>query len=81
MTAGSAVIPQWVEKKIELERRRLNQVSAVLKCLRVAFNEDEEVDFGDVAMIAYDIVDSVIAALDSVMLKRTHAGDRDSESD
>lgn len=74
-------MPRRVHRKIELERRRLNQASAVLKCLNVAFNEDAEVDFGDVAIVAYTIIDSVIDELDIVTLERVQAHGLDSEDD
>lgn len=76
-----AVVPEWVEDRIETERRRLNQASSVLKCLTVAFNEDAEVDFGDIATTAYTIIDSVIDALDIVALKRSQASDGEDEPD
>lgn len=81
MTTKGVPMPEWVEDRIETERRRLNQVSAVLKCLTVAFNEDAEADFGDVAIIAYTIIDSVIDALDAVTFVRAQASDAEDESD
>jgi hypothetical protein len=80
MSAEDGVVPR-VHRKIELERRRLNQASAVLKCLNVAFNEDAEVDFGDIAIVAYTIIDSVIDELDIVTLERVRAHGFDSEAD
>jgi hypothetical protein len=80
MSEESAV-PRRVHRKIELERRRLNQASAVLKCLNVAFNEGAEVDFGDVAIVAYTIIDSVIDELDIVTLERVRAHGLDSDAD
>ena len=76
MSVGNKAITPQLTEKIEAARRRLQQASAVLKCLTVAFNEEAEIDFGDVAMTAYDVIDAVIDSLDVVMLERADGKQR-----
>jgi hypothetical protein len=52
---------------IERERRNLQKASAVLASLSVAFGRDErDIDAGDVADVAKQLIDGVTEALDRV---------------
>jgi len=56
---------------IESERRNLQRASAVLAALAAAFErEAEEIDAGDVAQVARQLIDGAINALDRVELER-----------
>ena len=56
---------------IERERRNLQKVSAVLASLSVAVGRDErDIDAGDVADVAKELIDGVTDALDSVELRK-----------
>ena len=55
---------------IERERRNLQRASAVLASLSVAVGRDErDIDAGDVADVAKELIDGVTDALDSVQLR------------
>jgi hypothetical protein len=55
---------------IERERRNLQKASAVLASLSVAFGRDErDIDAGDVADVARQLVDGVTDALDRLELR------------
>ena len=55
---------------IECERRNLQKASAVLASLSVAFGRDErDIDAGDVADVARQLVDGVTDALDRLELR------------
>jgi hypothetical protein len=57
---------------IERERRNLQRACALLDCLRIAavYDEEEEIDAGDVAHVVRGLVSSVVNALDRVELRR-----------
>jgi hypothetical protein len=56
---------------IERERRNLQKASAVLAALSVAMGRDErDIDAGDVADVAGQIIDGVTDALDRLELRR-----------
>lgn len=73
----AAAIPPGAAQTIEHERRRLQQASAVLKCLTIAvlYEDwyDEGIDTADVALVVRRLVDEAIAALDLVALTRSDA--------
>lgn len=67
-------IPLEVKDVIEHERRRLQQASAVLSCLKIAAMYQawhEEVDAGDVAVIVQNLIDQTIERLDLIALARS----------
>jgi hypothetical protein len=69
-----ADIPLQITDLIERERRRLQQASAVLSCLTIAalYQEGhEEIDAGDVALVARSLIDKTISRLDLIGLART----------
>lgn len=57
---------------IERERRKLQRACALLDCLRVAsmYDEEEEIDAGDVAYVVRGLVSRAVNALDRVELRR-----------
>jgi hypothetical protein len=62
---------QAVLEVIERERRNLQRASAVLASLSVAAGIDgPEIDTGDVAEVARQLIDAVTDALDCVQLRR-----------
>lgn len=61
-------LPAKTEAVLQRENRRLKKVLAVLTCLREADLYDIEVDFGDVAAVACDLVDKALYELDSAGL-------------
>lgn len=64
-------LPDVVRERIEIERRRLQKASGVLTCLVFSVNHDaEDVDPGDVASVAVELVDRAVSALDVVELTR-----------
>lgn len=72
--ARRADIPIQVQDVIERERRRLQQASAVLSCLKIAALYQawhEEIDAGDVAVIVQNLIDQAIDHLDLVELARS----------
>lgn len=71
-------IPIQIKDAIEQERRRLRHASAVLSCLKIAamYQEwHEEIDAGDVALLAQGLVDRAIDNLDLVTLARSVKGE------
>jgi hypothetical protein len=63
--------PGLLESRIEAERRRLQQASAVLTCAVLAVDHGVDVEvLGDVISVGRDLVDAAIVALDSVSLAR-----------
>lgn len=60
-----------LRSKIESERRRLQRACAVLTCLQCACDEEIEVDAGDVAHVARELVLAALQGLDTAMLYRT----------
>jgi hypothetical protein len=67
--AGSG-IPPAVEELISRERRRLQKALSVLTCLKAAADYEAEVDLGDAAAAAADLVDQVITSLDLIELDK-----------
>jgi hypothetical protein len=62
-------VPEPIRRRIDRERRRLQQASAVLRCLVYAANHDApEIDCGDVARVALELIQRAIEALDVVKL-------------
>jgi hypothetical protein len=63
-----------LERAIDAERRRLSKAQSVLGCLAAALDAgsagSEELDFGQVAELAGDLVNSSIERLDSVNLSK-----------
>jgi hypothetical protein len=56
---------------IERERRNLQRASGVLAALSVAVGRDErDIDAGDVADVARQLIDQVLDSLDRVELER-----------
>lgn len=57
---------------IERERRNLQRAYALLDCLRVAvmYDEEQEIDAGDVAYVVRGLVSDGVNALDCVELRR-----------
>jgi hypothetical protein len=67
-------IPLQIKRVIERERRRLQQASAVLSCLKIAalYQEwHEEIDAGDVAMVVQSLIAKAINHLDLIRLARS----------
>lgn len=65
------VFERTVMDAIERERRNLQRASAVLASLSVAVGRDDrEIDVGDVADVAKELIDGVTDALDSVVLRK-----------
>ena len=65
------VVERTVLDVIERERRNLQRASAVLASLSVAVGRDErDIDAGDVADVARQLVDGVTDALDRLELRR-----------
>jgi hypothetical protein len=65
------VVERTVLDVIERERRNLQRASAVLASLSVACGRDErDIDAGDVADVAKELIDGVTDALDSVELRK-----------
>lgn len=76
MSARKPHVSHLASDRIETERRRLRRASAVLACLVIAANEDtEDVDCGDVALVVRGLIDTAVAALDSVELERARNDD------
>lgn len=74
--------PVDIQDAINRERRRLQQASAVLSCLKIAALYQawhEEIDPGDVAEIVQTLIDKAIDRLDLVELARSaqEPGERD----
>ena len=66
------VFERAVMDVIERERRNLQRASAVLASLSVAVGRDErDIDAGEVADVARQLIDGVTDALDRVQLRRT----------
>ena len=63
---------QSVSEIIERERRNLQRACALLDCLRIAsmYDEEEEVDPGDVAYVVRGLVSETVNALDRVELQQ-----------
>lgn len=69
--AAKVVQADQLHERIEAERRKLQRASAVL--LALVYSSDiglETEQASDVASVALDLVDSALAALDIVALKR-----------
>jgi hypothetical protein len=74
--------PVEIQDAINRERKRLQQASAVLSCLKIASLYQawhEEIDPGDVAEIVQTLIDKAIDRLDLVELVRSaqEPGERD----
>jgi hypothetical protein len=61
-------LPEPIQIKINVTRRRLQRASAVLSCLAVASDESAEFDVSDVAVAVRDIVDHAVDALEPMTL-------------
>lgn len=61
-------LPDPIQIKINVTRRRLQRASAVLGCLAIAADEGAEFDVSDVAVAVRDIVDDAVDTLDSTNL-------------
>jgi hypothetical protein len=66
-------IPNRLERAIDVERRRLSKAQSILGCLAVALETpttqiSEGLDFGQVAEVVRDLVNSSIERLDSINL-------------
>lgn len=59
---------QSIQQRIEMERRQLQRATAVLACLALAFDQELEVDFGDVANVAKNLILDALRALDVIAL-------------
>jgi hypothetical protein len=57
---------------IERERRNLQRACALLDCLRIAamYDNEKDIDPGDVAYVVRGLVSSAMNALDRVELRR-----------
>ena len=71
----SCVMPDRLERAIDLERRRLSKAQSILGCLAAALetptaHTSSGLDFGQVAEVVRDLVDSSIERLDSVKLSK-----------
>ena len=71
----SCVMPDRLERAIDLERRRLSKAQSILGCLALALetpttNTLDCPDFGEVAEVVRDLVNSSIERLDSVNLSK-----------
>ncbi len=69
------IMPNRLERAIDAERRRLSKAQSVLGCLAAALetagrHSSDELDFGQVAEVARDLVNSSIERLDSVNLSK-----------
>jgi hypothetical protein len=65
------VFERTVLDVVERERRNLQKASAVLASLSVSFGRDErDIDAGDVADVAKQLIDGVTDALDRLELGR-----------
>jgi hypothetical protein len=72
------VLERAVVDVIERERRNLQRASAVLAALSVAVGRDDrDIDAGDVADVARQIVDGVTEALDSMHLEKASTRTQD----
>jgi hypothetical protein len=58
------------QQRIEAQRRKLQKAQAILVCAVHASNHDVEADYGDIMSAVVDMIDEVIAALDSIELAR-----------
>jgi hypothetical protein len=61
-------LPDPIQIKINVTRRRLQRASAVLSCLAVAADEGTEFDVSDVAIAVRDIVARAVDTLDPTNL-------------
>ena len=69
------IMPDRLERAIDVERRRLSKAQSVLGCLAVALDTptahtSDGLDFGQVAEVVRDLVNSSIERLDSVNLSK-----------
>ena len=75
------VCEQDVVDVIERERRNLRRASAVLASLTVSLEYlKDQIDAGDIADVARELVDGVMEALDRVELGRARNLDRTQQS-
>lgn len=58
------------QQLIEDERRRLQKARAILDCLTVGLEYEENIDFADVTAVASELIGDAIANLDSTVLGR-----------
>jgi hypothetical protein len=71
----SPAIPAHIRNRIETERRRLQQAGAVLACLIISLEyEDDWFDSAEVVCVVRDLVASAVLGLDSAKLNRQPAG-------
>jgi hypothetical protein len=68
-------MPSRLERAIDAERRRLSKAQSILGCLAVALESPmaqspHSPDFGQVAEVVRDLVNSSIERLDSVNLSK-----------
>ena len=69
------IMPNRLERAIDVERRRLSKAQSILGCLAVALetptaHTSNGLDFGQVAEVVRDLVNSSIERLDSVNLAK-----------
>lgn len=57
-------MPSATQQLLLRETRRLHKALAVLACMQVAADYDEEVDFGDVTAVVRDLIDKALYELD-----------------
>jgi hypothetical protein len=68
-------MPDRLERAIDVERRRLSKAQSILGCLAVALETPtghaaDGLDFGQVAEVVWDLMNSSIERLDSVNLSK-----------
>jgi len=68
-------MPNRLERAIDMERKQLSKAQSILGCLAVALEApatrgSHGLDFGQVAEVARDLVNSSIERLDSVNLSK-----------
>jgi hypothetical protein len=69
------IMPDRMERAIDVERRRLSKAQSILGCLAMALetpttHTSDGLDFGQVAEVVRDLVNSSIEHLDSVNLSK-----------
>jgi hypothetical protein len=65
-----SALPADLVARITAARRSLQRAAAVLACVSFAADHDADVDLGDAAQAACDLVASAVNALDGVQLAR-----------
>lgn len=69
-TLTPEIVREIVGRRIDTERRRLQQAHAILICAVTAAMEDVEVDYSDVMRVVSDMIEAAVDQLDSVVLGR-----------